>query len=246
MVSGALKARTWQFESEVSEIIQRTPNIKTFRFPVRDKGINYQPGQFFFLTIKIDGRESLHHFSFSSSPTEKGYIEFTKRITASEFSHALDTMKPGTWARLRGPFGSFTLARKQRQMAFLSGGIGITPLRSMLRYVVDKKQDYDVVLLYANNTFEDIAFREELNQLQASHPGIRVEYILSGPNLPLGWKGKVGFINRVLITELVPNYDSRLFYISGPPKMVLALEEQLSLLNVPKAQIRIDSFTGYD
>ncbi|MBI4295514.1 MAG: oxidoreductase [Chloroflexi bacterium] len=246
MVSGAVRTRTWQFESEVSQVIQRTPNIKTFRFPIRGNGVHYSPGQFFFLIIKIDGRESLHHFSFSSSPTEKGYIEFTKRITISDFSKALDMLKPGDWARLRGPFGAFTLARKRHKLAFLSGGIGITPLRSMLRYIVDKKLAYDVVLLYANNTFEDIAFREELDQMAASHPSIRVEHILSGPNLPPDWKGKTGFINRNLVAELVRDYDARLFYISGPPKMVLSLEEQLGFLNVPKERIRIDSFTGYD
>lgn len=236
----------WEFDSEFAEIIQRTPNIKSFRFPIRTKGVRYRPGQFFFITIKVKGEEAIHHFSFSSSPTETGYIEFTKRITPSDFSQELNVMTPGAWANLRGPEGTFTLPRKQRRLAFLSGGIGITPLRSMLRYVADKDLDYDVVLLYGNNTFEDIAFREELNQIVASRKGVRVEYILSGPEFPSGWKGKTGFINKDLVGELVPDYMERLFYISGPPRMVIALEEQLTGLNIPQKQLKRDSFTGYD
>lgn len=236
----------WQFESEVSEIISRTPDIKSFRFPIQEKGVRYRSGQFFFVTIKIHGKEAIHHFSFSSSPTDKGYIEFTKRITSSDFSQALDTIQPGTWARLKGPEGNFTLPRTQHRLAFLSGGIGITPLRSMFRYIVAMRLHYDAVLLYGNNSFEDIAFRQELDDLAASHPGLRVEYMLSGPDFPPDWQGKRGLINKDLVYELIPDYKERLFYISGPPRMVIALEGQLDALDIPPVQIKRDSFTGYD
>lgn len=236
----------WEFESEVSEVIQRTPNIKSFRFPVRGKDVRYRSGQFFFITIKVNGNDAIHHFSFSSSPTEKGYIEFTKRITPSDFSQALDRMKPGDWARLQGPEGSFTLPRKIQSLAFLSGGIGITPLRSMLRYITDKSLPYDVVLLYGNARLDDVAFRGELEGMAAANPKIRVEHILSGPDIPADWQGKRGFINQNIVRELVPDYKARLFYISGPPRMVIALQEQLSMLEVPDKQAKRDSFTGYD
>ncbi|MBI4334086.1 MAG: oxidoreductase [Chloroflexi bacterium] len=234
----------WQFESEVSQVIQRTPTVKSFQFPIKTKGVRYMPGQFFFLTIKIKGEEAIHHFSFSSSPTDKGYIEFTKRITGSDFSQALNVLKPGDWARLRGPDGGFVLPRKQQKLAFLSGGIGITPLRSMLRYVTVKKVPYDVVLLYGNNAPEEIPFRDELAVLAAAQPGIRIEHILSAPSPE--WRGKTGYISKDLVAELVPDYRERLFYISGPPRMVITLEEQLTALSVPQGQLKRDSFTGYD
>ncbi|MBI2847976.1 MAG: FAD-dependent oxidoreductase [Chloroflexi bacterium] len=236
----------WAFETEVSEVIQRTPGIKSFRFPVRGKGVRYVPGQFFFITIKVKGEDAIHHFSFSSSPTEKGYIEFTKRITQSDFSQALAAIKPGTWAHLQGPEGTFTLPRKLRKLGFLSGGIGITPLRSMLRYLADRKLPYDVVLFYGNNNYEDIAFRRELDEIAASNGNIRVEYILSGPDFPQDWKGEKGFINKDMVGKLIPDFMERLFYISGPPRMVLALEEQLAYLHIPQQQVKRDSFTGYD
>lgn len=236
----------WQFESQVSQVIQRTPTVKSFQFPIRAKGVRFLSGQFFFLTIKIRGEEAIHHFSFSSSPADKGNIEFTKRITGSDFSQALNVLKAGDWARLRGPEGSFVLPRKQHKLAFLSGGIGITPLRSMLKYIVYKKLPYDVVMLYGNNSLEEIAFREELAELAASHPSIRIEHILSGPNVPPDWQGKTGYINSALVAELIPDHMDRLFYISGPPKMVIALEEQLTALKIPTSRMKRDSFTGYD
>ncbi len=234
----------WEFDTEFSEIIQRTPQVKSFRLLVRSDAATYQPGQFFFITIKIQDQEAAHHFSFSSSPTEQGYIEFTKRITPHEFSQALDAIKPGYWAHLGGPFGSFTLPKEEQKLAFLSGGIGITPLRSMLRYVTDTGQSWHIVLLYGNASFEDIVFSEELDAMAKAGSGLRVVHVLSNP--PSGWTGKTGLINKDLVAEVIPDCMTRTHYISGPPKMVASLEEQLLALNVPRAQLKKDSFTGYD
>ncbi len=236
----------WAFDTGVSEIIQRTPSVKSFRLPIRAKNVRFRSGQFFFITIKSNNKNLDHHFSFSSSPTEKGYIEFTKRITSSEFSQTLDKMEPGAWAHLQGPEGEFTLPRKQTQLAFLSGGIGITPIRSMLRYIADKQLNYNIVLLYGNGNPEEIVFRQELDSFHLAHKELRIEHVLSGPNISASWKGMTGFINKDLIAKAIPDYMQRLFYISGPPKMVLALEEQLINLHVPENQIKKDSFTGYD
>ncbi|MBI4286953.1 MAG: oxidoreductase [Chloroflexi bacterium] len=236
----------WEFDTEVSEVIQRTPSVKSFRFPIRAKGVRYRSGQFFYITINTGNGTLEHHFSFSSSPTEKGHIEFTKRITSSKFSQTLAKMQPGARVHVKGPEGDFTLSRKFSQLAFLSGGIGITPLRSMLRYVVDKKLPYDIVMLYGNSSVEEIAFREELKAVSAAHNGVSVEHVLSGPNIPEGWKGKTGLINKDLVAELAPDYMKRLFYISGPPRMVLALEEQVVQLGVPETQIKKDKFIGYE
>jgi ferredoxin-NADP reductase len=235
----------WEFETSFSQIIQRTPTIKSFRFGTRGEDVTHRAGQFFFVTIKVDGSEAIHHFTISSSPTEKGYLEFTKRITDSDYSKALDLMAAGDWARIRGPEGAFTLPERESKLAFLSGGIGITPLRSMLRYIVDEKLGHDVVLLYSNRDIEDIAFRDELDSMAGSHPGIRVEYVLSGSDIPAEWKGKTGYITEDLVAELIKDYQERVFYISGPPRMVSTLEEKLSAINVPSEQIKRDYFPGY-
>jgi glycine betaine catabolism B len=128
----------------------------------------------------------------------------------------------------------------------VTGGIGITPLRSMLRYIAAKNLNFNVVLLYSNSKYYDIAFHDELIDMAGSNKNIRVELTLTGTDIPANWKGKTGYINRALIRELVPDYEQRLFYISGPTKMVLALQEQIIGIGVPENMIKHDSFTGYD
>lgn len=240
----------WKFDATFSGIIQQTSDVKTFRFDVGDKkGVTYRAGQFFYVTIKVGEEEAEHHFTLSSAPTEtaeKGYIEFTKRITASPYSQALDRKKVGDWARVWGPEGDFVLPKGTKNLAFLSGGIGITPLRSMLRYIADKGLHHNVVLIYANNSYDNIAFRQELDEIGAKNDRIRVEYVLSGQGTPPGWKGKLGFITKELVSKLVPDAKERLFYLSGPLKMVLSLEEQLAMLGIPAEQVKRDYFPGYD
>ena len=98
-----------EFETEVIDVIRRAPNVKSFRFSIpEDTEIDFKAGQFFVVTIKINGEDAFKHFSFSNSPYEKEYIEFTKRITESVFSQALDRLKKGDWAKLKLPFGFFT------------------------------------------------------------------------------------------------------------------------------------------
>ena len=82
--------------------------------------------------------------------------------------------------------------------------------------------------------------------MATSHPNIRVEHILSGSTVPSDWKGKQGLIDQKIIAELIPDYRKRQFYISGPPRMVIALEKQLDGLGLPPHQVKRDSFTGYD
>ena len=146
-----------ELETRLLEVIQRTQDIKSFRFKRQDE-VDFKPGQFFFVTIRVEGREQTKHFSFSNSPTEKDYVEFTKRITQSPFSKGLDKLKPGDWARLKMPLGKFTFTGEYEKITFLSGGIGITPIRSICKFVTDKKLSTDIVLLYGNNRKEDIAF----------------------------------------------------------------------------------------
>ena len=234
----------WQFETEFSEIIGRAPGVKSFRFPVSPEKAPFEPGQFMFLTIKVKGAEALHHFTISSCPTDTEYLEFTKRITDHDYSQALDAMKPGSWARIQGPSGTFTLPKDKQPLAFLTGGIGITPARSILRFVCSKKMDRDIVLLYGNNRYEDIAFREELDEICAAVPSLRIEHVLAEP--PPDWKGKTGLIDKNLVMEAVPDYQRRSFYISGPPRMVMSLQEQLAAIKIPQDRIVRDSFTGYD
>ena len=234
------------FETDVLEVIQRTHNVKSFRFRIKEAP-DFKPGQFFFVTIKIEGVERTKHFSFSNSPTEKGYVEFTKRITGSPFSKALDRLKTGDWARLKMPYGAFTFEGEYRNLAFLSGGIGITPIRSIIKFVVDKKIPVDIMLLYGNNTESDIIFKDDFDNIQGTNDNFRVRYTLTGLDANNGkWSGRRGYIDAGMIKEEIPDYKERVFYICGPPVMVTTLIDMVKNgLGVPEDKIKTENFTGY-
>lgn len=235
-----------EFETEISDIIQRASNVKSFRFRIK-QDIDFKPGQFFFVTIKVEGEEETKHFSFSNSPTEKGYIEFTKRITGSPFSHALDRLKIGDWARLKMPYGVFTFEGKYEKVAFLSGGIGITPIRSICKFVTDLRLPTDMVLLYGNNYEEDIIFRRDLDNLSEINKNIRIVYTLTASDIDTKkWHGRIGYIDDKMIKEEVPDYMERVFYICGPPKMVEILIDILkNKVGIKPERIKKENFAGY-
>lgn len=235
-----------EFETQVSDIIQRATCVKSFRFGIKEN-VDFRAGQFFFVTIKIAEAERTKHFSFSNSPTEKGYVEFTKRITESEYSQALDRLKVGDWVKLKMSYGSFTFQGEYKRIAFLSGGIGITPIRSICKFVTDKGLPTEMTLLYGNNKEEDIIFRQDLDKIASVNKDMRVVYTLTSPDIDRKkWPGRIGYIDEKMIKEEITDYKEMVFYICGPPKMVESLINILkNKLSVGEEKIKTENFTGY-
>lgn len=231
-----------ELELKIQEIIPRTYNVKSFRLAVAS-GIDYQAGQFLCATLKKEN-SCKRYLSLSSSPTEKGYIEFTKKLTESDFSKALDAAKLGESLLIQYPFGKFTLDDPQAKVAFLSGGIGITPIRSICKYVADKKLGTDIILLYANRTLKDIVFKEDFEAMQLQNPKLKVVHVLS--ELVPGMKARFGRINSQMIKEELPDYTQRKFYICGPPGMVEAMKSIITAeLSIGTGNIVTENFQGY-
>lgn len=229
-------------EATIKEVIPRTYNVKSFRLEAQDN-IDYKAGQFLCAQLLAE-KECKRYLSISSSPTEKGYIEFTKKITQSDFSKILNTLKPGDKLKIQLPFGKFTIQRPSGKIAFLSGGIGITPVRSICKYVADKKLGIDIVLIYANRSIENIIFREDFDAMQKEYPKLKVSHVLREP--APRFKCTEGLINSQLIKDEISDYILRKFYICGPPAMVEAMKHMLTEeLNLPEENIITESFQGY-
>jgi len=231
-----------KFETSVSDIIPRTHNVKSFRFP-RPKDLEYKAGQFMFITIKSRDEEMKKHFTISSSPTEKDHMEFTKKLTGSEFSNALETMQVGDWAMIDAPYGRFTFEGEYEKIGMLSGGIGITPLRSICKYCTDIQLETKITLLYGNLTERDIVFRKELTKMQEQNKNLKVMFTLDHPSED--WTGYTGYIDAKMIKAEIPDYMDRVFYTCGPPGMIRAIVKLLEELNLPKEQIKREIFSGY-
>lgn len=225
-----------ELDLKIKEIIPRTYNVKSFRLN-SNNGASFKAGQFLIVTINKNLTKPL---SISSSPTEKGYIEFTKKITNSEFSTALDSLKAGDIVKIKYPYGNFTFNGEHPKIAFLSGGIGITPIRSICKYAVDEKLNTDITVLYGNRTAKDIVFKEDFSKMQ----GIKVVHILSETGAD--WTGRTGYINKQVIKEKIPDYLERKFFICGPPGMVESMKKILKEeLTLPNENIITEIFTGY-
>ena len=231
-----------ELEAKIKEIIPRAYNVKSFRLEV-GQNIDYKAGQFLCVSLKTE-KECKRYLSISSSPTEKGYIEFTKKITQSEFSRVLNTLSVGESLIIQYPFGKFTLDDPHAKIAFLSGGIGITPIRSIAKFAVDEKLDTDIILVYANRSIKDIVFKEDFDIMQKHRHKLRVAHVLCEP--APGFKCVVGLINAQVIKNEIPDYPQRKFYICGPPAMVEAMQKILSEeLLLPKENIITEKFAGY-
>ena len=221
--------------------IERAESTKSFRFE-KPEDFEYISGQYFFIMIPgVDGRMLMHHFSFSSSPTEN-HIEFTTRIRDSEYKQALEKLPIGVEVDITEVQGDFVVSPRMKKVAFFCGGIGITPAMSTAKWVFDTHADVDIILLYANRNQAGTAFKDELEKLSGRK--LKVTHILSKPEED--WKGATGYINMEFVKESVPDWKERTFFVSGPPPMVEAIKKVLTDdLGVIETKIKAENFLGY-
>ncbi len=231
----------------VADVQQETQNVWTVKLvPPEGKPIyDYFPGQFQFITFQRgkDLPVEEHHWTISSSPTQKAFVTSTIK-ESGDFTSTIGLTKPGDTAVVQAPFGRFShvFHPEDKDIVFLAGGIGITPFMSMLRYMRDTKSDLNVILLYGNKYEADIVFRNELAEMEASQiPRLRVIHVLSNPESD--WPGERGHIDREKLERLVGSITTRTFYVCGPPGMRIKLIDTLRKMEVPHEHIRTEIFT---
>ena len=231
-----------EIKVKIKEIIQRNYNVKSFRVEIGNP-LDFKAGQFLSVFLQNDPKLK-RYLSISSSPTEEGYLEFTKKLTESDFSKALDNLKIKDQVTIQYPFGKFVLDESFSKSVFLSGGIGITPIRSICKYVVDKNIGNDIVLVYSNRSIRDVVFKEDFDAFMKSYPALRVAHVLC--EAQAGFVCTVGRINSGIIKNEIPDYQQRKFYLCGPPQMVEAMRLLLvEELKVAKDLIITENFQGY-
>lgn len=240
-----------EFKVKLRDKREEARETKTFILE-RPQGFSYVAGQYAFFTVPEllipDERGDTRHFTLSSSPTED-FLSFTTRMRKeSGFKQTLDQLELGTKLMMRGPNGVFVLENEseQKEQVMIAGGIGITPYRSIIRYVADKNLSVPIHLICSNSLPEDIAFKDEFDTIVKNHENIKISYTVSRPEeSKVGWDGLTGRIDEKMLGKLVPDLDQPTFWLCGPPGMVQALEELLDQLRVPADNIRVERFTGY-
>ena len=225
----------------LKEINQEALDIKSFKFS--KENINFIPGQY--LSVKLDVKDDkgkLRSFSIASSLNED-FIMIATKMTGSNFKNKLSSLKTGTKVEVTGPYGNFTLD-ETKDAIMLSGGIGITPLRSMIKYAAEKKLKNKIILFYSNRVPEEIAFRKDLENLAKLNKNFTLLNTITRPEESKEtWNGLTGRIDADLIKKYINN--NTLFYICGPPGMVDAMANILKEMNISQNRIKIEHFTGY-
>jgi ferredoxin-NADP reductase/Na+-translocating ferredoxin:NAD+ oxidoreductase RnfD subunit len=225
-----------------------SPDIVDFVF-IPSQRLAFLPGQYLEATLahqNPDSRGVRRYFTVASSPTEDTIhlgVRFYER--GSSFKRALRAMTNRT-RLIGGPIaGDFVLPRdRTHKLVFIAGGVGVTPYRSMLKYLLDTGERRDIVVFFATRTAADIVYQDVLTEAQR-RLGIKTIYTLTDTAaIPNNWPGGKGRISEQMIVEAAPDYCERTFYISGPPAMVNATERVLKNLGIGRSQIKRDDFPG--
>jgi predicted ferric reductase len=212
--------------------------------PVGHQGFRFDPGQFGWIAV---GRSPFaitqHPFSFSSAadPPRGGPVAMTIKA-AGNFTKTVPDVTPGTRVYLDGPHGVFSMDRRQAPgYVFIAGGVGVTPLYSMLLTMREREDVRPVTLFYASATWDDVVFRDELAELSESMPNLRVVHVLERP--PEGWTGESGYITPDLLRRHLPAQYRRYEYlICGSSVMMDAMEKALTEVGVPFRQVSTERF----
>ncbi len=210
---------------------------------------SFYPGQYLEWTIPegkgTDNKGNRRYFTIASSPTEKNLRLAVKTgAQLSSFKQKLMELRAGDTITAAHLAGDFTLPEKEsRKVAFIAGGIGVTPFRAMVGSMLDRKQKRDAVLLYSNKTVEEVAYYDVFERARIEL-GMKTIYALS--NDTQTFPGSyAGLIDAELIKREIPDYRERMFYISGPRAMVVAFQKTLHELGLPLSHIKSDYFPGF-
>lgn len=225
---------------KLSEKKPETSDVTSFLFDSSEP-LTWQAGQFLHYKLdhpNPDNRGINRFFSISSAPHE-GKVRLTTRFTldkGSSFKNTLKDLPIGTEIETTQPSGDFTLNNPDpnQRYVFIAGGIGITPLRSILMELAHQNLPMNINLLYASRS-QEIPFKAELDKIVQQHPPFSIHYIIDPER-----------IDEAKIRELVPNFQEVVFYVSGPEPMVESLGNQLREMGVAEDHIKQDFFPGYE
>jgi len=183
------------------------------------------------------------YFTIASSPTESS-VRVAMKITekTSSYKAALSGIDVDQTIIASQLAGDFTLPKKADvKLGFIAGGIGVTPFRSHIKYMMDSDKQHDTVLYYCNNTKDEIAYQNVFAEATTTFPFTLINVISKEP---VEAPAESGYLTAEMLKRRTPDYLERIWYISGPPGMVNAYKSLLVAVGVPRKHIKTDFFPG--
>ena len=226
-----------EYKLKIIEIIDETPDIKTFR--VENKDVLFYPGQFFM--VRFEDSAAFHRaYSIASSPTQKKYMDITMNLVG-EFTKKLWQTKAGNYLLFKGPYGKFYFDEAMsNDLVLIGGGLGITPLMSIIRYCNDKSLKNKIILVYSIRTPWDIIYTEEIKKIKEQNNNFNYTITITRPDDKTLWTGKTGRIDIDLLKNNIGNVENSLYFLCGPIGFVKLSIQILESLGAKKEQIKTD------
>ncbi len=213
----------------------------SFRFG-KPEGYGFEAGQYFSVTLATEKGHVTEDFSHSNAPADD-CLELTTRLTGSPFKNALQALKPGDEVNVAGPNGRFILPEGLEKAAFLAGGVGVTPCRSIVRDAVRCGSGLELLVFYGTHDQSCVPFRDEFDSYEARDPRIRVVEVLESPTEP--WPGERGPITAEIVRRHCDPLDGWHWFVSGPPAMMTAMQKVQADLGLPPERVTRELFLGY-
>lgn len=245
------------FEVTISQIRDLTHDVKEYDFDLGGMKLDYLPGQYVQIIAPIekedcDQRCNIRSYSIASASTETQ--KYNKILIATKFAKDNPSVfkKHLIWAKvgekyqIRGPMGRFLLQEDlSKEAVMLSGGIGITPFRNMIKFATDKNLPLKITLFYSNKTREDIVFKNDFDEMANVNKNLKIIHAITDENNLENWNGEKGYINEGMVRKYITNVNNATFYICGPGAMVDALKSTLQTMNIAEDHIHHELFSGY-
>ena len=226
----------WGDEEDLGELVclgvrDITHDVKTFWFESAGGHVfHFDPGQFVTLHLDVDGQRIERAYTISSPPTRPHRLSITvKRKPGGLVSNWLhDNLVPGGRVMAAPPLGAFSVVRHPAtKYLFLSAGVGITPVMSMTRTLVDLGSDVDVLFVHSARTPADIVFRSEQWGMPTQFPAVNVVQVCTGDSPGQDWYGHRGRLDQAMLQEIAPDLAEREVFVCGPEGYMAMVREAL-------------------
>jgi len=214
----------------------------------KPEGFEFRAGQFCDITLinppETDEEGNTRGFSIITAPFEPD-IAVATRLRDTAFKRVFRELPIGSEVKFDAPYGDFTLHKTETTPAvFIIGGIGVTPVHSMVTQATHDKTSHKITLLHANRTPADAPFAADFARLAEENPNFTYVPVAT-ESAPDDWQGERGRVNAEIIQKYVPDLQAPIFYLSGPEGMVKAMRQLLVEMAANEDNIRTEEFDGY-
>lgn len=245
--AGPRKKGFWSGDLKLARIFQETRDVKTFRFVNPDGGplpFEHLAGQYINLKLTIDGKRVNRSYTIASSPTRNAYAEISVKKAANGYGskHLHETWQEGQLVAVSAPAGKFFFAGTEApKIVLIAGGIGITPMMSVVRSLTDRGWAGEIYLAFSVRKRHDVVFARELEDLEARHANLHVLITLTN-DPDAEWSGARGQLTREMLEQLVPTFTHGPVMLCGPDPMMTGMRTLLVGMGIPDSEIHQEAF----